>query len=133
MSDMKNGTFCVSRSKVGHAQKMLRTTLVEYYKGLTLLQNYSSLNMLAFAKILKKYDKVIGKYVMNTYLRAVETSYFSSPDKVVILVEKVEALFTKHFSKNNIREAERETVRRRRRQIRFPRGEGNVGRMQAPR
>eukprot|EP00253_Pinus_taeda_P032366 PITA_32366 len=104
-SAMKNGTFCVSRSNVGHAQKMLRTAFVEHYKGLTLLQNYSSLNTLAFAKILKKYDKVTGKAVLDTYLRAVETSYFSSSHKVVSLVEKVEALFTKHFSKNDRREA----------------------------
>jgi SPX domain protein involved in polyphosphate accumulation len=133
MSDMKNRTFCVSRSKVGPAQKMLCTTFVEYYKGLTPLQDYSSLNTLAFAKILKKYDKVTGKDVMNMYLRAVETSYFSSSEKVVILVEKVEALFTKHFRKNNRSEAEREMVRRRRRQIRFLGGKGHVGHMQAPR
>ncbi|KAH9305024.1 hypothetical protein KI387_009428, partial [Taxus chinensis] len=105
-SSKSSDAFGVSRNKVGHAQKMLRTAFIEYYKGLTLLQNYSSLNTLAFAKILKKYDKVTGKTVMDTYLREVQSSYYStSSEKLLSMAEKVENLFTKYFSKNNRRQA----------------------------
>ncbi|GLJ27005.1 hypothetical protein SUGI_0529160 [Cryptomeria japonica] len=101
-----NDAFGVSRPKVGHAEKMLRAAFTEYYKALTLLQNYSSLNTLAFAKILKKYDKVTGKSVMDIYLREVQSSSFStSSDKVLSMLEKVENLFTTHFCKNNKRQA----------------------------
>ncbi|XP_057853631.2 phosphate transporter PHO1-like [Cryptomeria japonica] len=94
--------------KVGHAEKMLHTAFIEYYKGLTLLQNYSTLNAIAFRKILKKYDKVTGKGVSETYLKEVQSSYFSTNSKKLLsMVETVENLFTKHFSKNNRRRAMR--------------------------
>ncbi|GLJ27006.1 hypothetical protein SUGI_0529220 [Cryptomeria japonica] len=94
------------KHKVGQAEKMLRRAFIEYYKGLTLLQNNRSLNTLAFAKILKKYDKVTGRSVMDTYLREVQYSYLSTrSDKVLRIMERVEILFTKYLSKNKRRDA----------------------------
>ncbi|GLJ51939.1 hypothetical protein SUGI_1103710 [Cryptomeria japonica] len=56
------------------ANKMVRTACIAFYQKLTLLKSYSSLNLLAFSKIMKKYDKV------NT------------------LLKRVEEMFTKHFA-----------------------------------
>jgi SPX domain protein involved in polyphosphate accumulation len=42
----------------------------------------SSLNMVAFAKILKKYDKVTKRNLAPMYIKEVECSYFASSDKV---------------------------------------------------
>lgn len=42
----------------------------------------SSLNMVAFAKILKKYDKVVKWKLGPLYIREVERSYFATSDKV---------------------------------------------------
>ncbi|KAG6546093.1 hypothetical protein Mapa_012499 [Marchantia paleacea] len=72
----------VTKKKLQRAEKMLRTAFIEYYRGLNLLKSYSSLNMVAFAKILKKFDKVSGHRASAIYLKVVETSYFNTSDKV---------------------------------------------------
>ncbi|GFP99454.1 leukotriene a-4 hydrolase homolog [Phtheirospermum japonicum] len=56
-----------------------------------------NLNMLAFVKILKKFNKVTNKQVLPTYLSVVESSYFNSPDKTVsnVVEEKAKWIFDK--------------------------------------
>ncbi|EFJ19036.1 hypothetical protein SELMODRAFT_444431 [Selaginella moellendorffii] len=49
-----------NKGKVQRAAKILQTAFVEFYRGHRLLRNFSSLNMMAFVKIRKKYDKVTG-------------------------------------------------------------------------
>ncbi|KAG5521453.1 hypothetical protein RHGRI_033871 [Rhododendron griersonianum] len=64
-----------------------------------------NLNMLAFAKILKKFDKVTNKQVLPIYLKVVESSYFNSSDKVMNLADEVEDTFIKHFADDDKRKA----------------------------
>ncbi|KAI5073155.1 hypothetical protein GOP47_0011168 [Adiantum capillus-veneris] len=96
---------CVSLRKIKHARKMLRIAFVEFYRGLGLLQTFSSLNILAFAKILKKYDKVTGRHVSSTYMRVVEKAHFSTSDKVVKMMDEIERLFTEQFAKDDEKKA----------------------------
>lgn len=42
----------------------------------------SSLNLVAFAKIMKKYDKVVKHKLRPLYLKEVERTYFASSDEV---------------------------------------------------
>ncbi|CAK9138022.1 unnamed protein product [Ilex paraguariensis] len=65
----------------------------------------SSLNMLAFVKILKKFDKVSNQQTSSSYLKMVKRSHFISSDKVVRLMDEVESLFTKHFANNDRKRA----------------------------
>eukprot|EP00250_Pteridium_aquilinum_P026840 c33687_g1_i1 orf=1-927(-) len=51
----------LDRKKIQYAEKMLRMAFVELYRGLGLLRSFSYLNMVAFTKILKKYDKITGR------------------------------------------------------------------------
>ncbi|CAM6125906.1 unnamed protein product [Calypogeia fissa] len=95
----------ITKKKIQLAEKMLRAAFIEYYRGLGMLKSYSSLNMVAFAKILKKYDKISGQRAAAAYLKAVETSYFNTSDKIVKLMDKVEVLFTEHFASYNRRKA----------------------------
>ncbi|CAL5189955.1 unnamed protein product [Lathyrus oleraceus] len=85
------------------AQKILRSAFVEFYKNLDLLKIYSSLNMEAFSKILKKFDKVSSQKISASYLKVVGRSHFVSSDKVVKLMDGMESIFQKHFA-NNYRE-----------------------------
>ncbi|KAJ7563384.1 hypothetical protein O6H91_03G108100 [Diphasiastrum complanatum] len=96
----RKNDLTVNREQVHQAEKMLRKAYVEFYRGLSFLKSYSSLNMEAFAKILKKYEKVTGRNASLTYLRVVEQSCFNSSDKVEQLMDNVESLFAKHFTKN---------------------------------
>ncbi|XP_010264986.1 PREDICTED: phosphate transporter PHO1-like [Nelumbo nucifera] len=94
-----------NRKKIQCAEKMIRGAFVELYRGLGLLKTYSSLNMVAFTKILKKFDKVANQQASGSYLRAVKRSHFISSDKVVRLADEVESIFTKHFANNDRKKA----------------------------
>ncbi|PSS17714.1 Phosphate transporter like [Actinidia chinensis var. chinensis] len=94
----------ITRKKTQCAEKMIRGAFVELYKGLGLLKTYSSLNMEAFIKILKKFDKVSNQQASASYLKVVKTLFISS-DKVVRLMDEVESLFTKHFANNDRKQA----------------------------
>ncbi|OMP02255.1 hypothetical protein COLO4_11240 [Corchorus olitorius] len=100
----------INKTKLHHAEKMIKGALIELYKGLGYLKTYRHLNMLAFIKILKKFDKVSGKEVLPIYLKVVESSYFNSSDKsqkcqVMKLADEVEDLFIKHFAEEDRRKA----------------------------
>ncbi|XVF03484.1 hypothetical protein REPUB_Repub04eG0265200 [Reevesia pubescens] len=93
----------INKSKLHHAEKMIKGAFIELYKGLGYLKTYRHLNMLAFIKILKKFDKVTGKQVLPIYLKVVESSYFNSSDKGMNLADEVEDLFIKHFAEEDRR------------------------------
>ncbi|KAG1359728.1 Phosphate transporter PHO1-2 [Cocos nucifera] len=58
--DGSGGGDHINRKKIQCAEKMIRGAFVELYRGLALLKTYSSLNMTAFRKILKKFGKNEG-------------------------------------------------------------------------
>ncbi|XWS23292.1 hypothetical protein CRYUN_Cryun29cG0109100 [Craigia yunnanensis] len=93
----------INKSKLHNAEKMIKRALIELYKGLGYLKTYRHLNMLAFIKILKRFDKVTEKQVLPIYLKVVESSYFNSSDKVMNLADEVEDLFIKHFAEEDRR------------------------------
>ncbi|XP_057809946.1 phosphate transporter PHO1 homolog 1 [Salvia miltiorrhiza] len=95
----------INKKKLHHAEKMIRGAFVELYKGLGYLKTYRNLNMLAFVKILKKFDKVTNKQALPIYLKVVESSFFNSSDKALKLADEVEELFVKHFAEEDKRKA----------------------------
>ncbi|KAL5122117.1 Phosphate transporter PHO1 [Glycine soja] len=95
----------INKRKIQCAEKMIRSAFVELYKGLGLLKTYSSLNMVAFTKILKKFDKVSSQKASANYMKEVKRSHFISSDKVVRLMDEVESIFTKHFANNDRKRA----------------------------
>ncbi|KAG6766247.1 hypothetical protein NC652_021800 [Populus alba x Populus x berolinensis] len=102
--ELGSGDF-INRKKIQCAEKMIRGAFVELYRGLGLLKTYSSLNMVAFMKILKKFDKVSNQQASASYLKVVKRSHFISSDKVVRLMDDVESIFTKHFANNDWKKA----------------------------
>lgn len=46
---------------------------------------FSSLNLVAFAKIMKKYDKAVKLRLSPVYLKEVERSYFATSSKVKMI------------------------------------------------
>nr|GMD81630.1 phosphate transporter PHO1 [Ipomoea batatas] len=76
------GREYINSKKIQCAEKMIRGAYVELYRGLGLLKTYSSLNMVAFVKILKKFDKVSNQQASANYLKQVKRSHFISSDKV---------------------------------------------------
>ncbi|PIN25932.1 putative small molecule transporter [Handroanthus impetiginosus] len=103
--DPEGNKLHINKKKLHHAEKMIKGAFIELYKGLGHLRTYRNLNMLAFVKILKKFDKVTNKQVLPIYLRVVESSYFNISDKALKLADEVEELFVKHFSQDDRRMA----------------------------
>ncbi|KAG7032118.1 Phosphate transporter PHO1-like 1, partial [Cucurbita argyrosperma subsp. argyrosperma] len=110
--DLANSKKCndgtklhINKTRLHHAEKMIKGAFVELYKGLGFLKTYRQLNLLAFIKILKKFDKVTGKQVLPIYLKVVESSYFNSSDKAIKLADEVEELFIKNFAEDDKRKA----------------------------
>ncbi|XP_057768662.1 phosphate transporter PHO1 homolog 9-like [Salvia miltiorrhiza] len=93
-----------SKDELRRAEKKMRKAFVEFHQQLRLLKSYSFLNMLAFSKIMKKYDKITSRNASKTYLQIVDTSSLGSSDEVYKLIGKLEASFIKHFANGNRRE-----------------------------
>ncbi|KAL6543746.1 Phosphate transporter PHO1 1 [Orobanche gracilis] len=95
----------VNKKKLHHAEKMIRGAFIELYKGLGYLKTYRNLNILAFVKILKKFDKATNKQILPIYIRVVESSYLNISDKAVKLADEVEDIFVKQFAEGDKRKA----------------------------
>ncbi|KAF3560613.1 hypothetical protein DY000_02013914 [Brassica cretica] len=90
-----------SRDNLRRVEEKLRRAFVEFYQKLRLLKSYSFLNVLAFSKILKKYDKVTSRNATKSYMKMIDNSYLGGSDEVIRLMERVEATFIKHFTNAN--------------------------------
>ncbi|XP_058736386.1 phosphate transporter PHO1 homolog 9-like [Vicia villosa] len=85
------------------AEEQLSAAFKELHHKLRLLKQYSFLNLLAFTKIMKKYDKVSSRNASKAYRKMVESSYIGSSDEVTRLMDRVEHAFIKHFANGNHR------------------------------
>ncbi|KAK2354589.1 phosphate transporter PHO1 [Trifolium repens] len=103
--NQEGGVLHLNKTRLYHAEKMIKKGFIELYKGLGYLNDYRNLNLLAFVKILKKFDKVTEKQILPIYLKVVESSYFNNSDKVVKLMDEVEELFVKNFAQDDHRKA----------------------------
>ncbi|KAJ0099417.1 hypothetical protein Patl1_21907 [Pistacia atlantica] len=90
-----------SKRELRKAEQLMTQAFAEFYQKLRLLKSYCFLNQLAFAKIMKKYDKITSRNASKTYLEMVDNSYLGSSDEVTKLMERVEATFVKHFANGN--------------------------------
>ncbi|CAN6878666.1 phosphate transporter PHO1 homolog 3-like [Brassica napus] len=90
-----------SRENLMKVEERLRSAFIVFYQKLRLLKSYSFLNVLAFSKVLKKYDKITSRDATKPYMKVVDSSYLGSSDEVVRLMERVEATFIKHFANAN--------------------------------
>ncbi|URE12448.1 EXS family [Musa troglodytarum] len=96
----------LNRKKLQRAEKMIREAFVQLYRGLALLSTYSSLNMEAFRKILKKFEKVSSHLQESAAFSCkVKRAHFISSDKVMKSVDEVESIFTKHFAGSDRKKA----------------------------
>ncbi|KAK6129181.1 hypothetical protein DH2020_037075 [Rehmannia glutinosa] len=92
-----------SKEELRKAEAKLQQAFIEFYQQLRLLKSYCFLNMLAFSKIMKKYDKITSRSASKAYLEMVDKSYLGTSDEVNKLIERLEATFIKHFANGNRR------------------------------
>ncbi|XP_044468804.1 phosphate transporter PHO1 homolog 9-like [Mangifera indica] len=92
-----------TKSELKRAEGLLTQAFTEFYNKLRLMKSFCFLNQVAFAKIMKKYDKISERNASKAYLEMIDNSYLGSCDEVSKLMEKVEATFVKHFANGNHR------------------------------
>ncbi|KAJ0098773.1 hypothetical protein Patl1_21130 [Pistacia atlantica] len=91
----------VRRENLKRVEKQLKHAFVEFYSKIRHLKSFSFMNVLAFSKIMKKYDKITSRKASISYMNMVDNSYIGSSDELTKLIERVEAAFIKHFSNSN--------------------------------
>ncbi|KAG9133039.1 hypothetical protein Leryth_023720 [Lithospermum erythrorhizon] len=104
LKDPKDKDVRYKKQELREAEERMKQVLVEFYKKLHLLKHFSFMNLLAFSKILKKYEKITSRNVARSYMKMVDDSYLGSSDEIITLLNTVEAIFIKHFANSNRRE-----------------------------
>uniref|UniRef100_A0A7N0TA21 Uncharacterized protein n=1 Tax=Kalanchoe fedtschenkoi TaxID=63787 RepID=A0A7N0TA21_KALFE len=97
---LSDPNLAFSKKELQKAEHRLTQAFIEFHKLLRILKSYSFLNILAFSKILKKYDKITSRNASKAYMNMVENSCLAS-DEVNKLLQRVEATFVKHFFNGN--------------------------------
>jgi hypothetical protein len=89
--------------------RVLEKALTELYRGLHLLRNYKILNFTAFVKILKKYDRVVGRELglhkdwaaSATLLPRIQSTHFLASPILKAFLRRVELIFAQTFTKGD--------------------------------
>ncbi|KAL3751582.1 hypothetical protein ACJRO7_012419 [Eucalyptus globulus] len=102
--DSKDVELRFKKEELRKVEERLRLVFIEFYQKLRLLKLFSFMNLSAFSKILKKYEKITSQRAARSYMEMVDNSYLGSSDEVTSLLERVEATFVEHFADSNRRE-----------------------------
>lgn len=87
-----------------HAKKKLKKAVVEYYRGLEVLNNYRILNLVGFRKALKKFDKVTKLPALSIYMsEKVDPAAFASGALVNDMLRELEELYAARFARGDRR------------------------------
>ncbi|KAK6913291.1 EXS, C-terminal [Dillenia turbinata] len=92
-----------SKNELKKVEEQMKQAFIIFYQKLGLLRSYCFLNLLAFSKIMKKYEKITSRSASKAYMKMVDNSYLGSSDEITKLMERVEDTFIKHFSNGNRR------------------------------
>ncbi|KAM7487458.1 hypothetical protein LguiB_024942 [Lonicera macranthoides] len=103
LNDSKEEDLCFNKKELKKVEERLKQVLIEFYQKLRLLKHYSFMNLSAFSKIMKKYEKITSRSAARSYMKVVDNSYLGSSEEVNGLLDGVEVTFIKYFSNCNRR------------------------------
>ncbi|GAA0152401.1 secondary carrier transporter [Lithospermum erythrorhizon] len=104
LKDSREKDLRFKKQELREVEERLKVAFIEFYQKLHLLKHFSFMNLSAFSKILKKYEKVTSRKATRSYMNMVDESYLGSSEEVIGLLNRVEEIFVKHFSNSNRRE-----------------------------
>ncbi|KAN0041937.1 hypothetical protein ACTFIV_004491 [Dictyostelium citrinum] len=91
--------------KLGKIRRSLKRAMEENYREIQALKEYTSLNLIAFRKIFKKYDKVLQSDRSADGMKLAQQQYFVKSKKLVVIEREIESLYTNTFKHGNRRNA----------------------------
>jgi SPX domain protein involved in polyphosphate accumulation len=71
----------ISKKGLKKGEEQLRLVFSEFYQKLRRLKEYSFMNLLAFSKIMKKYEKIASRNASRNYMKIVDNSLIGSSDE----------------------------------------------------
>ncbi|GJE94840.1 SPX and EXS domain-containing protein [Phanerochaete sordida] len=84
------------------AKKQLKKAVLECYRGLEVLENYRTLNLIGFRKALKKFEKYTKIPAQQAYFtEKIDPSAFSSGAMVQGMISEMEELYAARFTKGD--------------------------------
>ncbi|KAG9146923.1 hypothetical protein Leryth_021560 [Lithospermum erythrorhizon] len=104
LKDSREKNLRFKKHELREVEERLKIIFIEFYQKLHLLKHFSFMNLSAFSKILKKYEKITSRRVARSYMKMVDDSYLGSSEEVIGLLNRVEEIFVKHFSNSNRRD-----------------------------
>ncbi|KAL6294769.1 hypothetical protein ACE6H2_002911 [Prunus campanulata] len=102
--DSREEELSFDKEELKRVEERLRAVFIQFYHKLQLLKHYSFMNLSAFSKIMKKYEKITSRRAARSYMLIVDNSDLGSSDEVTNLLERAEATFIQNFSNSNRRE-----------------------------
>ncbi|RDY07084.1 Phosphate transporter PHO1-like 10, partial [Mucuna pruriens] len=82
-ADSSDNELSFSKEELRKIEEQLRLVFVEFYQKLLHLKDYSFMNLSAFSKIMKKYEKHTSRAATSAaYMKVVDNSYLGSSDEV---------------------------------------------------
>ncbi|KAK1441090.1 hypothetical protein QVD17_06928 [Tagetes erecta] len=84
LNDSKDKDPRFKKDELKEAEGKLKVAFIEFYRKLHILKHYSYVNLLAFSKMLKKYEKVALRRAARSYMKTVDDSYIGSSDELGI-------------------------------------------------
>jgi hypothetical protein len=91
-----------SSGRMHLAMDNLRKALLELYRSVELLKEFRELNILAFKKIVKKFEKNTRRQLRETLLhKFVVTEFFNAGDELTLLFSSIEHLYELYFTEGN--------------------------------
>ncbi|KAK7686014.1 hypothetical protein QCA50_010825 [Cerrena zonata] len=89
-----------------HAKKKLKKAVLECYRGLEILNNYRTLNMIGFRKALKKFEKIAKMPAQQAYtVEKIEPNTFASSATVQGMLKEIEELYAARFTHGDKKKA----------------------------
>eukprot|EP01040_Poterioochromonas_malhamensis_P016076 gene16076-18149_t len=83
------------------ATNNIRKALIELYRSLELLKGYRDLNILAYLKIVKKFEKNAARGLKESLLNEFMLTPFYTSTELQLLFEQVEDLYQRHYTHGN--------------------------------
>lgn len=72
------------------ARRRLKEAILEFYRGMELLQGYRLLNRVGLTKILKKFDKTTGRKISGEYAEKLKSRHFNQSGELESLMDNAE-------------------------------------------
>jgi xenotropic and polytropic retrovirus receptor 1 len=72
------------------ARRQLKHAMVEFYRGMELLEGYRSLNRMGLEQILEKFDKFAGRKISGDYSEKLKSVHFNQSNELEKLMENTQ-------------------------------------------